>query len=88
MAFQLLRPSHSTTCYIYAVSLPLGPVRLPLVLASQSPRRGELLATAGIPFTVRVREVEEIRAPGEAPDAYVRRLAYAKLYWARTPSSY
>jgi septum formation protein len=53
-------------------------VRLPLVLASQSPRRGELLATAGIPFTVRVREVEEIRAPGEAPDAYVRRLAYAK----------
>jgi septum formation protein len=27
---------------------------------------------------VRVREVEEVRAPGEAPDAYVRRLAYAK----------
>jgi septum formation protein len=53
-------------------------VRLPLVLASQSPRRRELLAIAGIPFTVRVREVEEIRAPGEAPDSYVRRLARDK----------
>jgi len=53
-------------------------VHLPLVLASQSPRRRELLATAGIPFTIRVREVEEIRAAGESPEAYVRRLARAK----------
>jgi nucleoside triphosphate pyrophosphatase len=53
-------------------------VRRPLILASQSPRRRELLATAGIPFTVRSREVEEIRAPSEPPDAYVRRLAHAK----------
>ena len=53
-------------------------MRLPLVLASQSPRRRELLATAGIPFTIRVREVEEIHAPGEPPDDYVRRLARAK----------
>jgi len=53
-------------------------VPLPLILASQSPRRRELLTTAGIPFTVRVREVEEIRAPGEPPDAYARRLARAK----------
>jgi septum formation protein len=37
-----------------------------------------LLATAGIPFTLRVREVEEVRAPGEPPDAYARRLARAK----------
>ena len=51
---------------------------LPLILASQSPRRRELLTTAGIPFTVRAREVEEIRAPGEPPDAYARRLARAK----------
>ena len=51
---------------------------LPLILASQSPRRRELLATAGIPFTVRVREVEEVHRPGELPDAYVRRLACAK----------
>jgi septum formation protein len=54
------------------------PLTIPLVLASQSPRRRELLATAGIPFTVRVREVEEIRAPGEPPDDYARRLARAK----------
>jgi septum formation protein len=37
-----------------------------------------LLATAGIAFTVRVRQVEEVRGPGELPDAYVRRLARAK----------
>jgi septum formation protein len=49
-----------------------------LVLASQSPRRRELLSTAGIRFTVRAREVEEIRAPDEPPDAYARRLARAK----------
>ena len=54
------------------------PVPLPLILASQSPRRRQLLATAGIPFTVRVSNVEEVRAPGELPDAYVRRLAYEK----------
>jgi septum formation protein len=54
------------------------PLVTPLVLASQSPRRRELLATAGIPFTVRVAEVEEIRAPGEPPDSYARRLARAK----------
>jgi nucleoside triphosphate pyrophosphatase len=53
-------------------------VRLPLVLASRSPRRRELLTIAGIPFTVRAREVEEIRAPGEPPDDYARRLARAK----------
>ena len=53
-------------------------MRLPLVLASQSPRRRELLTTAGIPFTIRAREVEEIRAPGELPNAYARRLARAK----------
>ena len=51
---------------------------LPLVLASQSPRRSELLTTAGIPFIVRAREVEEIRAAGEPPDDYARRLARAK----------
>jgi nucleoside triphosphate pyrophosphatase len=62
-------------CYTCPVPLPLT---IPLVLASQSPRRRELLATAGIPFTVRVADVEEIRAPAEPPDAYARRLARAK----------
>jgi septum formation protein len=49
-----------------------------LVLASQSPRRRELLTTAGFSFEVRVRPVEEVRRAGEAPEAYVRRLAQAK----------
>jgi septum formation protein len=49
-----------------------------LVLASQSPRRSELLQMAGFSFRVRARPVEEIRAKGEDPREYVRRLARAK----------
>jgi septum formation protein len=49
-----------------------------LILASQSPRRKELLAIAGFAFSVRVRPVAEVREPGENPTAYVRRLAQAK----------
>lgn len=49
-----------------------------LILASQSPRRRELLALAGFQFTVRARPVEEVRAPGEDPREYVMRLAIAK----------
>lgn len=49
-----------------------------LVLASQSPRRSELLTLAGIPFAVRVKPVEEVRGPAEDPVDYVRRLARAK----------
>ncbi len=49
-----------------------------LVLASQSPRRRELLTTAGFSFDVRVRPVEEVRGAGETPEAYVQRLAAEK----------
>jgi septum formation protein len=49
-----------------------------LILASESPRRKELLAVAGLPFTVRARPVEEVRRAGEAPVEYVRRLAQDK----------
>ena len=49
-----------------------------LILASASPRRSELLRTAGFSFTVRSRPVEEVRAPGEGPEDYARRLARAK----------
>lgn len=49
-----------------------------LILASSSPRRQEILRDAGIPFTVRKVHVEEVRAAGEAPEAYVRRLAREK----------
>lgn len=49
-----------------------------LVLASQSPRRRELLATAGFQFTVRARPVEEVRGVNESPRDYVLRLAREK----------
>ena len=49
-----------------------------LVLASRSPRRSELLAIAGFRFTVRPASVEEVRASGESPVDYVRRLARDK----------
>jgi septum formation protein len=50
----------------------------PLVLASSSPRRAELLRAAGIPFVIRAAVVDETRDADEPPDAYVRRLALAK----------
>ena len=49
-----------------------------MVLASQSPRRSELLRVAGFSFRVRSRPVEEIRGDGEPPREYVLRLARAK----------
>jgi septum formation protein len=49
-----------------------------LVLASQSPRRAEILRQAGIPFTIRVASVDETPLPGEPPSDYVQRLAEAK----------
>ncbi len=50
----------------------------PLVLASSSPRRAELLRAAGLPFVIRAAPVDETRHLDEAPDVYVRRLALAK----------
>ena len=49
-----------------------------LVLASQSPRRSEILRQAGIPFTVRVAAVDETPLGGEKPEDYVVRLAELK----------
>lgn len=49
-----------------------------LVLASGSPRRRELLAHLGLPFTVVAADVDEAPLPGEAPLDLVRRLAAAK----------
>ncbi len=53
-----------------------GAVRV--VLASQSPRRRDLLALVGVAHEVRPADVDESVRPGEAPDAYVRRLALEK----------
>ncbi|GBE22402.1 septum formation protein Maf [bacterium BMS3Bbin01] len=49
-----------------------------LVLASGSPRRHELLTMAGVLHIVDVPEIDETALRGEAPDAYVARLARAK----------
>jgi len=49
-----------------------------LVLASQSPRRAEILRQAGIGFVVRAAPVDETLQSGETPEDYVRRLAEAK----------
>lgn len=49
-----------------------------LVLASQSPRRAEILRQAGIPFVIRVAAVDESSLPGERPEEYVVRLAERK----------
>jgi len=48
------------------------------VLASQSPRRRELLATVGLEFEVQPADVDESWAPGEDPVAYVERVARSK----------
>jgi len=53
-------------------------VKASFVLASQSPRRSEILRNAGIAFTVRVAAVDESPLDGELPISYVRRLAEVK----------
>ncbi len=50
----------------------------PLVLASASPRRRQLLEMLGIAVTVRPSSVPEVRLPGEMPVPYAERLAQAK----------
>lgn len=49
-----------------------------IILASQSPRRRELLALMGLDFTVITSDVEEKPPHGAAPDAYVSALAVQK----------
>ncbi|HHM05774.1 MAG TPA: septum formation inhibitor Maf, partial [Gammaproteobacteria bacterium] len=49
-----------------------------LYLASASPRRRELLAVLGLPFTTLRLALDETRLPGEPPGDYVLRLAADK----------
>jgi septum formation protein len=49
-----------------------------LILASQSPRRKELLERAGITFKVEVAGIPEAPGPGESAENYVRRLSRQK----------
>ena len=50
----------------------------PLVLASASPRRRELLNQIGLQFEVRPADIDESPLPDEKPSAYVLRLARSK----------
>jgi MAF protein len=49
-----------------------------LILASNSPRRRQLLALAGWEFTVVAADVDESQRPNESPAEYVLRLAETK----------
>jgi len=54
-----------------------------LVLASQSPRRRELLASVGLACEVRPAGTDESVRPGELPAGYVRRVAREKAFAVR-----
>ncbi|NNM61360.1 MAG: septum formation inhibitor Maf [Steroidobacteraceae bacterium] len=58
-------------------------------LASASPRRRDLLGQVGVPFRLIGVDVDETVRPGEAPEAYVLRLAAAKAEsgWVRAAAS-
>jgi septum formation protein len=49
-----------------------------LVLASQSPRRKELLSILGLPFTIIPASIEEIPFAGESAEVFVARAAREK----------
>ena len=49
-----------------------------LILASQSPRRKELLEILGVPFSVVTPDIDESPLPGEDPKTYAARVAREK----------
>ncbi|MCY4571220.1 MAG: Maf family protein [Gemmatimonadetes bacterium] len=58
-------------------------MNVPVVLASASPRRAEVLAMLGISCTVAPAGVEERRGPEESPRRYVERLSREKAVAAK-----
>jgi septum formation protein len=52
--------------------------RPPLVLASRSPRRADILTQMGVPFVVDSADIDETPLPNETPRELVMRLATAK----------
>ena len=55
-----------------------------LILASQSPRRRELLDQIGIRYTVQAADLDETPLLNEAPLAYVTRIATEKSAWVQS----
>ena len=58
-----------------------------VVLASQSPRRRELLTLVGIPHDVRPADIDETYADGEEPRAHAERLARGKVAALHDPDA-
>ena len=50
-----------------------------LLLASQSPRRRDILATLGLSFDTEAVDADEAELPGETPETYLERVVSAKL---------
>jgi nucleoside triphosphate pyrophosphatase len=63
---------------------------MPIVLASASPRRQELLKNAGVNFVVTPANIPEVRHHGEAPQNFAERMARekARAVWAGTNDEY
>jgi septum formation protein len=63
--------------------------RVPLILASASPRRSEILRAAGIPFRTDAVDADETLGANESAEAYVERIARLKasLGAARHPNA-
>lgn len=50
----------------------------PVILASQSPRRAELLRQIGVQFSIQTADIDESPLAGEPSMAYLRRMAESK----------
>lgn len=60
--------------------------QVPILLASGSPRRRELLEQLGLTFTIASPDIDETEQPGEDPVDYVRRLAVGKCHAVPAPA--
>lgn len=64
-----------------------GEVAIPVILASASPRRRELLTLIGLIHEVLPADVDETLQSGEVPQAYAERLARAKAQKSHLPGT-
>jgi MAF protein len=70
-----------TSCQLlittFEVRIPPVPTA-PIILASSSPRRRELLGLSGLEFQVQPAAADETPQPGESPEAFAQRMSRAK----------
>jgi septum formation protein len=80
-------PNAGQTPPIISVSVRSTPLSEaePLLLASGSPRRREILASLGVPTLVTAVDIDESVLEGEAPDIYLARIVTQKLHAASKP---